>query len=54
VAGLLEMVRELFFSVRPPLPDGAHLVRGHVLAAPLMSGSLCPLRCPDRVRCVRS
>ncbi|MET4096942.1 hypothetical protein ABIB51_003896 [Arthrobacter sp. UYCu712] len=49
VAAFLEMACELFFSVRAPLSDGAHLVCGQVLAAPLMSGTLCRPG-PDGVR----
>ena len=37
----LEVACELFFSVRAPLPDGAHLVGGQVLAAPRRGGTLC-------------
>ncbi|WP_426977866.1 hypothetical protein ACQCSU_01535 [Pseudarthrobacter sp. O4] len=41
MAGLFEMVRELFFSVRAPFPDGAHLLRGQVFAPDLVSGVAC-------------
>lgn len=35
---LSEVACELFFSVRPPLPDGAQLMWGQILTAPLMAG----------------
>lgn len=42
VAGLFEMVRELFFSICASFPNDAHLLRGEVLNADVVSGAAGP------------
>jgi hypothetical protein len=42
VAGLFEMVCELFFSICTSFPNGAHLLRGEVLNADVVSDVACP------------
>jgi len=42
VAGVFEMVCELFFSIYASFPNDAHLLRGQVLAGHVVPGAAWP------------